>query len=383
MERSADAAEDRVRVEARPLPLIAAELERMVQEELVRQVLVGHASLEGGGGGRPGEVVEAREGDGAALRVEALEGLGAADLAQLEPQPRDLGGELRAEAGVGRLVGGEVRLGLVERDERVPDAARQPRLVGDLPRAEAAEVVEQQRREALGERAVHGLEGARRDDGARDGLEVGDQRDRHLEEALRERRHGLEDVRRPEGDHVAGEEHPRVDRLRGDLCGRGAVQEGAHQVDALQEAPGDVDDVGRAEVDDQGLEAARRKGNCSQRKRGAIGKCKFNYAMIVNQKKQTRQHKSPDRANMLKGHSNRRTQEISSERAGQRYGEARPPHALQLPRCFGLSRNHNNGGRSIAARALGGGHSGGRSGSARRHGNFWVVRRSKGFYVGG
>ena len=115
------------------------------------------------------------------------------------------------EPGVRRLIGREVLTRVVEGEERVADAADQLGLVGNLPRVEAAQVVHEQRHEALGERVVDGLDRSGRNDCASDALKRLDQRARHLQERLLQLAHGLEDMGRPAGYHVRSEKHAHVD----------------------------------------------------------------------------------------------------------------------------------------------------------------------------
>jgi hypothetical protein len=69
------------------------------------------------------------EGPGEPVRVELVQRLLAGDLLELAAEPVDLRAELDLELAVGGLVGWKVLLRLVERDERVPDAAGELRLL--------------------------------------------------------------------------------------------------------------------------------------------------------------------------------------------------------------------------------------------------------------
>ena len=132
----------------------------------------------------------------------------------------------------------------------------------DLPGLEGAQVLEEQRGEVLGHLGrdlaelllgvnlvAHLLKGRKHWRGGSQqlGLELA---------------HGLEDVGRAVNDHVGREEDPDVDLVRRKRPGRGSVAEGAQQMEPLQAGLGDRDHRLLAEVEHEGVEAARRQ--CSE-----------------------------------------------------------------------------------------------------------------------
>ena len=233
-----------------------------VEEELVRQLLVGHSPGERrvpSTGGRCCVDAGVGEGPGEPVRVELVQRLLAGDLLELAAEPVDLRAELDLELAVGGLVGWKVPLRLVERDERVPDAAGELRLVGDLPRLEPPQVLEQRRRELLGQRRRDHLEVPERrlHERVAHGVELVQHRHRALEQRLLHRAHGLEHVRRTVGDHVGGQKHPHVDVLRRKGLGGRSVAERRQEVHPLERRPHGGDQWPLAERDHERLERDR------------------------------------------------------------------------------------------------------------------------------
>ena len=228
----------------------------------MRQLLVGHAP--GKCRVRPAAAVVVRRSaaivraDCAAqpLLVKGLERVFARDLLELGAQAADLGLELLLELGVLGLVGREVLLRLVQRDERVPDAAGELGLVGHLPRLERLEELKQQRLEVLrqgGRNVVEGVGVGR--EGVADLLELRDERQRRVGQLLLERAHRLEDVRRAVRDHESRQKDAHVDVLRGERRRRRAVAMRAKAVDALKARLGGLDHRLLAQEHHQLLEA--------------------------------------------------------------------------------------------------------------------------------
>jgi hypothetical protein len=248
---------------------VLLQLELRIQEQLVRQLLVGHAPRQSphpatalvpaaaARRGRAGASQRARQ----PLVIELLESVRTGDLLQLAPQPLDLRAELDLELGVLGLVRRQVLLRLVQRDERVLDAAGELRLVGDLPRLEPLEVIEQHRREVVAQLRRHLAERLLLPDHIAHLLELGQQRRRRVQQRVLQRAHVLEHMRRPVRDHVPSQEHPHVDVLRSERARWGAVAERRQQVDALQARLGHRDHPLLAQKDDQVFEAAANKRN--------------------------------------------------------------------------------------------------------------------------
>ena len=122
MEGLADAMVDRVLNAASTL---VVELEVRVKQELVRQLLIGHAT--GKRRVHTSRCCCRREKSTARKTgfVEFGKSAGTCDLLQLGPEALDLGSELDLERGVIRLVGRQMLLGLIERYKGVLDAAGQ------------------------------------------------------------------------------------------------------------------------------------------------------------------------------------------------------------------------------------------------------------------
>jgi hypothetical protein len=265
MERIADAIEHGV------VDTAAArirELEGRIQEQLVRQLFVGHAARQSGVGATPATATsaawwisttawnDARQ----TVVVKLLQRLIAGNLLQLAPQPLDLRAELELELGISGLVRWEVSLGLVQRDERVLDAAGELGLVGDLPRLEAFEEFEQQRRKVLAQIRRHLAERLLVLDHRADLLELLQQRRRRIQQRVLQSAHRLKHMRRAVCDHEARQEHPHVDVLRSERARRRAMAERRQQVDALKASLGDSDDLLLAEQDDQAFETGQSGG---------------------------------------------------------------------------------------------------------------------------
>jgi len=282
VKRIADAVEHGV-VDAAAAVLV--QLEPRIQKQLVRQLLVGHAPRQSGvrataalapavavatGRRRAGAGERARQ----PVVVELPERVHAGDLLQLGAEALDLRAELDLELGVLRLVGREVLLGLVQRDERVLDAAGELGLVGDLPRLEPLEVLEQQRREVLAHLRRHRAERLLLPEHRAHLLELGQQRRRRVQQRVLQRAHRLEHMRRTVRDHVSRQEHPHVDVLRSESARRRAVAERRQQVDALQARLGNRDHPLLPQSDDQVFEAAEKERKTVKHRSGELIKSK-------------------------------------------------------------------------------------------------------------
>ena len=215
---------------------VVGQLEPMVQQQLVRQLLVGYAT----GERRALGIHTHSNRRGLPLHlVELLERAGAGNLLELGAEPRGLRVELDVQPRVSRLVWRELRLRLVKRDECMLEARCQLGGVGNPPFVEAANVYEQPRDEAVRQLVVHAAERASLHDGTCDAFQIGDERHSHIEERLLQRTHRLEDVRRPMRNHVGRQEHPHVDRVgSGGAGGWHAVAKQGQTVHALKEVLG-------------------------------------------------------------------------------------------------------------------------------------------------
>ena len=100
-------------------------------------------------------------------------------------------------------------LGLVEGDEGMLDAADKLGFIGDLPRFEALEVLEEHGGKVLGELLGHSLEASASrsadSDAGADLLEADHERRGGLKQRLLECAYALKDMRRAVGDHEAGD----------------------------------------------------------------------------------------------------------------------------------------------------------------------------------
>ena len=143
---------------------------------------------------------------------------------------------------------------MVEGDEGVLDAAGELGLVGDLPRLEAAQVVEERRLEAR-----HGV-GRKQADGAvlldafEELLEQVQQEHGRVEQVILESVHALKDVGRAAGDHVGRQEDAHVDRVCVVAGWDVLVQQGTQAVDALEAVLAVLDDGFLSQKDDEILE---------------------------------------------------------------------------------------------------------------------------------
>ena len=128
---------------------IFVELERRVQEKLVRQLLIGHATRNYGICAAVyafARSATASDGNaqlpGCQFHVELYKRSRACNLGQLGPQPLDLRPELDLEIRVLGFVGWQLRLSLVQCNESVPDPAGKLGLIWYLPCLEALEKLE-------------------------------------------------------------------------------------------------------------------------------------------------------------------------------------------------------------------------------------------------
>ena len=148
------------------------------------------------------------------------------------------------------------RAHLIERGERVLDAAGELGLVRNLPGLEALKEVVEQGRKVLGkfEGNVGEALALACKQSVTDLLKGHDERHRGVVERLLKRAHALKDMSRPVGDHEAGEEDANVDPVRLEGLGRRAVAKGAKVMNALKAGLGDVDDLLLAKKSHQRLE---------------------------------------------------------------------------------------------------------------------------------
>ena len=231
---------------------VVVELKFRVDQELVRQLLVGHsrkrrAKVRG--------VLTRRLNNPAIVELAQLRLSG--NLRKLRAQPPNLRAKFHVELRLRVLVGWKVALRLVQRHQSVLDARHELDLVGDLPRPEVTQELKQQRRKFLGERIGY-VPKRRTTRGklAHDRLKRHNHRRRRVEQSLLERTHRLEDVRRKIRNHVGSEEHPNVDVFRRNRHGRRSMPESAEKVDALQAGLGCRDDRPFPEEDNEVIKSA-------------------------------------------------------------------------------------------------------------------------------
>ena len=106
-------------------------------------------------------------------------------------------------------------------------------LIGNLPQLEALEVLVKHSRKVCSQLKRDGQKHTIRLHMLNDALEAFDDRHRRLIERLLELTHGLEDMRRSQGNHKGSQKNSHIHVLWGQRFRRRAMAEGAEHVDAL------------------------------------------------------------------------------------------------------------------------------------------------------
>ena len=186
------------------------------------------------------------------------------NLQKLAPQALNLGAKLDAQPAVARLVLWKLELSLLEGGECMADAPCQLNLVGDLPRLEVLEELVQICNEVGSKVLGNVTERAPLDDELGDALNKFHEHRGAVEERRLKLLHLLKDMGLLVRDHEPSQKDAHVDGRRVGLVWPWAVKGFSLQVDALEEALGDLDTRSLSQKDDQVLETERKQ-------RGGLG----------------------------------------------------------------------------------------------------------------
>jgi hypothetical protein len=186
------------------------------------------------------------------------------NLLELAPEAFDLGAKLDAQPAVAGLILWKVHLSLLESDQCMADAPCQLLLIRDLPRLEVLEELVQICNEVGSKVLGNVTERAPLDDELGDALNKFHEHRSAVEERRLKLLHLLKDMGLLVRDHEPSQKDAHVDGRRVGLVWPWAVKGFSLQVDALEEALGDLDTRRLSQKDDQGLKTGRKQ-------RGGLG----------------------------------------------------------------------------------------------------------------